>query len=167
MDSVNPIAKARPWQKPTVTLTSVSIPVFERKWIDIETQRSHDQKCYRVSKPVTPLLWKAITRLLRHDQTVHRERLTEWHHRRAQEAEVRRRFAMVTWRLEIKTGKRRRSEEKISMLRESKLFQSTRVPWSNSRTLRRTCVARQYTVTERIYRVPLPRLEREWIEFYN
>ena len=28
--------------KPTVTLTSVSIPVLERKWIDIETQRSHD-----------------------------------------------------------------------------------------------------------------------------
>ena len=40
-----PIAEARPRQKPTVTLTSVSIPVLERKWIDIETQRSHDQKC--------------------------------------------------------------------------------------------------------------------------
>ena len=40
--SVKPIAKARPRQKPTVTLTSVSIPVPERKWIDIETQRSHD-----------------------------------------------------------------------------------------------------------------------------
>ena len=39
-----PIAKARPRQKPTVTLTSVSVPVLERKWIDIETQRSHDQK---------------------------------------------------------------------------------------------------------------------------
>ena len=47
-----------------VTLTSVSIPVRERKWIDIETQRSHDQKCYEMSK--------AITRLLRHDQTVPR-----------------------------------------------------------------------------------------------
>ena len=42
--SGKPIAKARPRQKPTVTLTSVSIPVTERKWIDIETQRSHDQK---------------------------------------------------------------------------------------------------------------------------
>ena len=60
--SVKPIAKARPRQKPTVTLTSVSIPVLERDWIDIETQRSHDHKCYEVSK--------AITRLLRHDQTV-------------------------------------------------------------------------------------------------
>ena len=40
--SGKPIPKARPRQKPTVTLTSVSIPVPERKWIDIETQRSHD-----------------------------------------------------------------------------------------------------------------------------
>ena len=62
--SVKPIAKARSRQKPTVTLTSVSIPVRERKWIDIETQRSHDQQCFEVSK--------AITRLLRHDQTVPR-----------------------------------------------------------------------------------------------
>ena len=62
--SGKPIAKARPRQKPTVTLTSVSIPFTERKWIDVETQRSHDQKCYEVSK--------AITRLLRHDQPVPR-----------------------------------------------------------------------------------------------
>ena len=48
--SGKPIAKARPRQKNTVTLTLVSIPVLERKWVDIETQRSHDHKCYRVSK---------------------------------------------------------------------------------------------------------------------
>ena len=44
--SRKPTAEARPRQKPTVTLTSVSIPVLERKWIDIETQRSHDQKFF-------------------------------------------------------------------------------------------------------------------------
>ena len=60
--SGKPIAEARPRQKPTVTLTPVSILVLDRKWIDIETQRSHDDKCYRVSK--------AITRLQRHDQSV-------------------------------------------------------------------------------------------------
>ena len=59
---MKPIAEARPRLKPTVTLTSVSIPVLERKWIDIETRRSHDRKCKRVSK--------AITRLLRHHQSV-------------------------------------------------------------------------------------------------
>ena len=37
----------------------------------------------------------------------------QWHHRRVQEAEVRRRFAKVTWRLDINSGKRRRSEENI------------------------------------------------------
>ena len=35
--SGKPIAKARPRQKPAVTLTSISFPVLERKWIDIET----------------------------------------------------------------------------------------------------------------------------------
>ena len=62
--SVKPIAEARPRQKPAVTLTSVSIPVPERKWIHIETQRSNDHECFEVSK--------AVTRLLRHDQTVSR-----------------------------------------------------------------------------------------------
>ena len=47
--SGTPIAKARPRQTPTVTLTSISIPVLERIWIDIETQRSNDQKCFEVS----------------------------------------------------------------------------------------------------------------------
>ena len=50
--SEKPIAKARPRQ-PTVPLTSVSIPVLERKRIDIQTQRSHDQKCHRVSTAIT------------------------------------------------------------------------------------------------------------------
>ena len=56
---------ARPQLKPAVTLSSVLIPVHGRKWIDIETQRSHDQQCYQTSK--------VMTRLLRHDQTVPRE----------------------------------------------------------------------------------------------
>ena len=63
--SGKPIAEARPRQKPALTLTSISIPVLERIRIDIETQRSHDQECFEVSK--------AVTRLLRHDQTVHRD----------------------------------------------------------------------------------------------
>ena len=62
--SGKPIAKDKPRQKHTVTLTSVSILVLDRTWIDIETQRSHDHECERVSK--------AITRLPRHDQSVPR-----------------------------------------------------------------------------------------------
>ena len=57
------VAKARPQLNPAVTLDSVSIPVRDRTRIDIETQRSHDHRCYQMSK----------TRLLRHDQTVPRE----------------------------------------------------------------------------------------------
>ena len=60
--SEKPIAKARPRLKPTITLTWISIPVLEKIWIDIETQRSNDQKCFEVSK--------AITRWLRHDRSV-------------------------------------------------------------------------------------------------
>ena len=93
------------------------------------------------------------------------------YHQRVQEEEVQWCFAMVTWRLDIKTGKKRRSKENISILLEYKLFQSIPVPSSNSSTFRRkcywSCVARQRTVAERIYRVPLPRREREWIEFYK
>ena len=55
----------RPRQKATVTLTSVSFLVHERRWIDIETQRWNDHKCFEVSK--------AVARLLRHDPTVPRE----------------------------------------------------------------------------------------------
>ena len=62
--SVKPIAKARPWQKPTVTLTSGSIPVLEREWIDIEHK---DHTITSVMK-----FQKAMTRLLRHDQSVPR-----------------------------------------------------------------------------------------------
>ena len=64
MASRKPIAKARPRQKPTVTLTSLSVLVLNWKWIDIETQRSNDQKCCEVSK--------AITRLLRQSDSVPR-----------------------------------------------------------------------------------------------
>ena len=46
--SGRPIAEARPRQKPAVTSTSVSIPVHERKWIDIETPRLNDQKLVSV-----------------------------------------------------------------------------------------------------------------------
>ena len=95
----------------------------------------------------------------------------QWHHWRMQEEEVRRRFAVLTWRMDVKTGKGRRSEEKIPILCESKFTPSIPVPSSNSRTFSRrcywSCTARQCTVTERIYRVHLPRREREWMEFHE
>ena len=56
--------KATPRPKPTLTLTPVSIPYRERKWIDIEPGICN-QGCFEVSK--------FMIRLLRNDDTVHRE----------------------------------------------------------------------------------------------
>ena len=94
--SVKPIAEAedqytRPRQRPTVTRTPVSVPVRERRWRDIETQRSNNQKCSEVSK--------AIIRLLRHGQTVPRGSDGAIHYSDIIEEcsrKVRRCFAMVT-----------------------------------------------------------------------
>ena len=59
-----PIAKAKPRPKPTLTLTPLSIPCLERKWIDVEPGK-FTQGCFEVSE--------YMIRLLRHDDTVHRE----------------------------------------------------------------------------------------------
>ena len=59
-----PVAKAKPRPKPTLTLTQESIPNRERKWIDVDPGK-FSQGCFEVSK--------FMIRLLRHDETVHRE----------------------------------------------------------------------------------------------
>ena len=48
----------------TTTLTPVSVPLRERKWMDVNPG-SYDHECYVISK--------AMTRLLRHDQNILRE----------------------------------------------------------------------------------------------
>ena len=59
-DAGKPVAKTKPRPKPIFTLILVSIPWYERKWKDIEP-RKFSQSCYEVTK------------LLRHDDSVHRE----------------------------------------------------------------------------------------------
>ena len=58
------VAKAKPRPKPAVRLSPISIPLRERKWIDINPERFR-QDCFVVSK--------AMIRLLRHDQSIPRE----------------------------------------------------------------------------------------------
>ena len=58
------VAKAKPQPKPAVTLSPISIPVRERKWIDINPERFR-QDCFAVSK--------AMIRLLRHNPSISRE----------------------------------------------------------------------------------------------
>ena len=59
-----PVAKAKPRPKPTLTLSPVSIPLRERKWIDINPG-TYSQGCFEVSN--------FMVRLLRHDESVPRE----------------------------------------------------------------------------------------------
>ena len=60
----NLVAKAEPRPQLTLTLSPVSIPYRERKWIDVEPGK-FSQGCFEVSK--------CMIRLLRHDDTVHRD----------------------------------------------------------------------------------------------
>ena len=113
--SGKPIAEARPRQKPALMLTSISIPVLERIRIDIETQRFTRSRVFRSVKSRHPIAttwsnspsrcWRCIP--------------VKGHHRRVQEEEGGWCFAIATWRMDIKCGKRRRSKEKVSILLES------------------------------------------------
>ena len=47
--TVKLVAKAKPQPKPAVTLSPISIPVREKKWIDINPERFR-QDCFAVSK---------------------------------------------------------------------------------------------------------------------
>ena len=120
---------------------------------------------------------KAITRLLRHDQSVPRGSDGAIHysdtHRRVQEEEVRRCFALVTWRLDINSGKRRRSEEKMSKYcvnpnsSSQSLYLSRGIQGQPGDNAVDPTLQDSVLITERIHRVHPPRREREWVEFHN
>ena len=165
--SGKPIAKARPRQKPAVTLTSISIPVLERTWTDNGTQRSNDQNCFEVSK--------AITRLLRHDKSVPRgidgavhnnDIIEECRRKKVDDASQ---WLLGDWISKLEKGGGAKNIFQYCV--NPKLPQSIPVPSSKSRTFRRkccwSCVARQYTDSERIYRVSPPRRECKWDAFNN
>ena len=127
--SEKPIAKVRPRPKPTVTLTSV----LERKWIDIDTQRSTRSSVMKSQK-------RSLDSCDMINQSL--EEATERSTTVTSSKSAGRRSLTTLRNGSLKIGcqlwqKGRRSEEKISMLRESTLFQSIPVPSSNSRTFRR------------------------------
>ena len=62
--TVKLVAKAKPRPKLGATLSPISIPLRERKWMDINTERFR-QDFFAVSK--------GMIRLLRHDQSIPRE----------------------------------------------------------------------------------------------
>ena len=129
--SGKPITEARPRQKTTVTRTPVSV----RRWRDIETQRSHDQKNSEVSK--------AIIRLLRHGQTVPRGSDGAIHYSDIIEECRRKKFDGASqWSLEewISTlAKGGGAQKRFQYRLNPKLFPSIPVSSSNSWTFRRKC----------------------------
>ena len=54
--SGRPAAKAKPILKPASTSNSNFTPMKDRRWIEIEVQKSKDQSCYQMSKFITKLL---------------------------------------------------------------------------------------------------------------
>ena len=101
----------------------------------METQRSNDHRRFEESK--------AVTSLLRRDPTVPRGPDGAIHYDDVVEECGKKKFndasqwPLADW-ISI-LAQRWRSKEKISMLLESKLFQSIPVLSSNSRTFRRKC----------------------------
>ena len=59
-----PVAKAEPIPKLVVNLSSNSVPIHKRRWIDIDTQ-PFDHSCFDVST--------FMTRTLRHEASIPRE----------------------------------------------------------------------------------------------
>ena len=74
---------------------------------------------------------------------------------------------LVNWQMGISSGKRRRTEEKVSIMLENELSSSIPLPSNNPRPAKKynqSCIARQCTVTRRFYRVFSSRRKRKRIE---
>ena len=125
------VAKAGPRPASTITMSLVSVPYRERKWIDIEPGK-FSYGCFEVSK--------FMIRLLRHDGSVHRE--DEGAVRIDDLAEMfKSRFAATShWPIQAwisYLAKGGRTKEKVSVLLEPSFFRTFLVLQSNPRTFRR------------------------------
>ena len=121
----NPVAKAQLRPKPTLTLSLVSIPCRERKWIDGEPGKFR-QGCFEVSK--------FMIRLLRHDDTVYREDDGAVRFDDLAELFKSRFTGTLHWSIEAWISflaKKRRTEQKVSVLLEHSFFQTFPVFPSN------------------------------------
>ena len=151
--SGRPVAKARARLKPAVALSSVSV-ARERKWIDINPENyRHD--CFLVSK--------AMTWLLRHDQSVPLEDDGAVLFDDVLEEFCKKKSSMVICNVQLTNGKLCWRKED-----EREWFQYCLNPDSSKHFLYfralqghsgGNAVARQCTVTKRIYWLHLPRRE--------
>ena len=63
------------WRK--IVLTSISIPVLERIWINVEAKRSNDQKCFGMTETITRLLRHDLSVLRRNEGAIHNNDIIE------------------------------------------------------------------------------------------
>ena len=161
------VAKARPRPKLGVTLSPISIPFHERKWIDINPQRFR-QDCFAVSK--------VMIRLLRHGTSSPREdneavRFDDFVEGFKVKFVGTSEWTVEAWISFMAKGGKRRTKEKVSILPEPSLFQTALVSQSYSGTFRKQSrwsrIARQCTVAGGLFRVHLPHREYKWNVFNN
>ena len=150
-----PVAKGRPQLKPAVTLSPISIPIRERKLIDIETQR-FDQKCFALSK--------VMIRSLRHGASVPREddgaaRFDDIMEEFRAKFDGSSQWPVDDWITYLAKGG---GQKKI----EPSLFHTIPVLQSDSETLwnqsRWSYIARQCTAAGGLHRLHLPRRKWKW-----
>ena len=84
--------------KSTTTVTPVSVPLRERKWVDVNPG-SYDHECYVISKAMIRLLRHDPNILMEIDGAVKFEDIVE-------DFNKRKNFAMVTQRLDFYSGKK-------------------------------------------------------------
>ena len=157
------VAKARPRLKPAVTLYSASVPLRERKCIDINPEKYHHD-CFVVSK--------AMIRLLRHHQSVTLEDdgavvfddiLEEF-----KKKKFLLQWPMNNWISILANGggpkKRFQYCLNPNSSRHFLHFRPIQGHWGGNYW---SWVARQCTVTRRIYWVHLPRRVCKWNAFNN
>ena len=107
------VAKVKPRSKPVVNSSSNYVLIKERIWIDINP-KPFNEGCFAVSK--------FMTRSLRHDSSIHREedgavRFYDLFEKLKEIFASTLHWAVSTWVNSL--AKRRRKEEKISILLES------------------------------------------------
>ena len=154
-----PAAKVRPILKPSSTGNWNFVPMEQRKWIDIVVQRSKDPYCFRISK--------LITQLLRHKE-VGREEVGVPCDRTVEEMQggsvrglkifarrsktkIKHGSALVSGEVERRSVQRWRTEEKVSILFETKVIQKNSCTFEPLKVIQEKllllCIARQCNVT--------------------
>ena len=112
------VAKAKPQPKPTATLSPMSILVRERNWKDINPERHHSRLFRSVRSHEITATWFINSSRRWWSSTVWR---LEW----KVQGRIRWHFGMDSWCLGKFLGKRRRTEEKISILLWTLILPST------------------------------------------